>query len=251
MLKCASFVRHNSLSDATQQHPFVNSLGMKFVPVPGTNILMCIHETRNVDYAAYAAEQLILDKTWRGEMEAAIRWSGEPQGQYPVVAVSYRDAQAFCRWLSIKDGKTYQLPTNQEWSSAVGFTKEEGNTALARHGNGTVSYPWGCYYPPKPQDGNFHRSVVKDGHDGRAPVMSYKANSIGIYDLGGNVMEWCQDRLFPGRTDRVLRSAAFSTYPYDRDVLRSSYQFILPPGARKADVGFRCVIKMAAADKAS
>jgi formylglycine-generating enzyme required for sulfatase activity len=102
---------------------------MKFVPVPGTNILMCIHETRNVDYAAYAAEQLILDKTWRGEMEAAIRWSGVPQGQYPVVAVSYRDAQAFCRWLSIKDGKTYRLPTEQEWSAAVGLTKEAGNTA--------------------------------------------------------------------------------------------------------------------------
>jgi formylglycine-generating enzyme len=88
--------------------------------------------------------------------------------------------------------------------------------------------------------------VVKDGHEGRAPVMSYRTNSIGIYDLGGNVMEWCQDRLSPGRNDRVLRGASFSTYPYDRDVLKSSHRFSMPPGYRKADVGFRCVIEVPA-----
>ena len=46
LVKCAIFVRYNAVAHATQRQPFVNSLGMKVVPVPGTSILMCINETQ-------------------------------------------------------------------------------------------------------------------------------------------------------------------------------------------------------------
>jgi len=245
VLKCASFGRHNALAHAAKDHPIVNSLGMKFVPVPGTNILMCIHETRNVDYAAYAAEQLIVDKTWRGEMQAAIRWSGEPQDMHPVVAVSHRDAQAFCRWLSIKEGKTYRLPTDAEWSAAVGLNEEACETPAQRHHHGPAVFPWGSYYPPKPQDGNYQLGEVDDGYEGTAPVMSFNPNKLGIYDLGGNVTEWCHDWWDDARKERVLRGITW--FAYDRVVMHSSYRSQAPLTRRSPYIGFRCVLVVAAA----
>jgi formylglycine-generating enzyme required for sulfatase activity len=245
MLRCGISRRDDAVAHATKEHPFVNSLGMKFVPVPGTHILMCLHETRNVDYAAYAAGRLLIDDTWRGEMQAAIRWSGEPQDQHPVVAVSHRDAQAFCRWLSVKEGKTYRLPTDAEWSAAVGLTEEAGETPEQRHHDGPAVFPWGSYYPPKPEDGNYRLGEVDDGYEGTAPVMSFRANKHGIHDLGGNVTEWCLDWWDDARKERVLRGITW--FAYDRGVMHSSYRSQAPPTRRSADIGFRCVLVVAAA----
>jgi formylglycine-generating enzyme required for sulfatase activity len=78
------------------------------------------------------------------------------------------------------------LPKNEEWELAVGKTK----------------YPWGEYFPPKKEDGNYR--ILADGKDdpafvgvdgikGTAPVGSFKANALGFCDLGGNVEEWMLD----------------------------------------------------------
>jgi formylglycine-generating enzyme required for sulfatase activity len=67
---------------------------------------------------------------------------------------------------------------------------------------GKTKYPWGEYFPPKKQDGNYRiladgkddpAGVGVDGIKGTAPVGSFKANALGFYDLGGNVEEWMLD----------------------------------------------------------
>ena len=109
----------------------VNTLGMKFVPVKGTDVQFCIWETRVKDYAAYAAANAGVDGSWknfgRGFKQA---------DTHPVVNVSWEDANAFCEWLTkkelaegkIKEGQKYRLPTDAEWSVAVGLGQEKGNT---------------------------------------------------------------------------------------------------------------------------
>jgi formylglycine-generating enzyme required for sulfatase activity len=104
---------------------FVNTLGMPFVPVPGTDVQFCIWETRVKDYAAYAAANA---ETVFG------RWKSpgiQQEDTHPVVKVNWNDANAFCAWLTkkelaagkIKAGQKYRLPTDAEWSVAVGLDR--------------------------------------------------------------------------------------------------------------------------------
>jgi formylglycine-generating enzyme required for sulfatase activity len=225
--------------NATKEQPFSNSLGMKFVAVPGTQVLMCVHETRNADYAAYAAAQGGVNDDWKQE-------AGVGKEQHPVVTVNYDDAQAFCGWLSAKEGKTYRLPTDAEWSAAVGLGKEKGRTPAKKDKNGPENeFPWGSYFPPLPKDGNYDTRVVNDGYEKTAPVMSFRANELGLYDLGGNVWEWCQDWYDDSQEYRVLRGASWFNSSVAH--LRSSYR--LSGGALRArsspDFGFRCVLVVA------
>ena len=122
-----------------------NTLGMKFVSVPGTDVLFCIHETRYKDYAAYAAETQGSDGTWQDQRADRYTLTDRPE-DHPVVKVSWEDAQKFCEWLSEKEGKTYRLPTDREWSHAVGIGPDEKWTKDGTPATVTQSktdFPWG------------------------------------------------------------------------------------------------------------
>jgi formylglycine-generating enzyme required for sulfatase activity len=97
---------------------FTNTLGMKFVTVPGTEVSFCIWETRVKDYAAYAAANAGVDASWKKPSFAGTSFTQEDT--HPVVNVSWNEAQAFCEWLTkkelaegkIKVGQKYRLPTD-------------------------------------------------------------------------------------------------------------------------------------------
>ena len=73
-----------------------------------------------------------------------------------------------------------------------------------------------------------------------APVGSFPANAFGIYDLGGNCWEWCEDEFEPGKETRVVRGASWVDNL--EDILLSTYRHYARPTTRNTSVGFRCVL---------
>ena len=213
--------------------PWTNSLGMVFVPVPGVKVWFGIWAVRVRDYRAYAEANTGVDGQWKNP--------GFPQDDtHPVVKVSWEDAQAFCAWLSRKEGKTYRLPTDAEWSVAVGLGGEKGNTPAEKSMKIKDVYPWGNQWPPPKGAGNYSSSLQVDDFDYTSPVGSFSANRHGLYDMGGNVWEWCDD-FYDGKSGaRVLRGASW--VDIDPDCLLSSYRYGISPDYRSLSFGFRVVL---------
>ncbi|MFO1486304.1 MAG: serine hydrolase [Verrucomicrobiaceae bacterium] len=238
------------------QQPFTNSLGMKFVAVPGTQIQMCIHETRRADFAAYAALHPETDASWKN-----VIFDGQPVGAQdnePAVNVSWDAAQAFCQWLSRKEGRRYRLPTDREWSISIGIGDREAATGVTPESlSGKLKdvYPWGNAWPPIKGAGNFadedcHRKCPSektmegyaDGFPTTSPVMSFPPNALGIYDLSGSVWEWCEDFMNATKTQHVLRGGSWGTSA--RNALLSSFRGSqLSTRIWRCD-GFRCVMEV-------
>jgi len=234
-----------------------NTLGMKFLPVKGTDVLFCIHETRRQDYAAYAAEAPGVDGSWKDQTCDGYALT-ENKENHPVIRVSWEDAQKFCAWLSKKEGKLYRLPTDQEWSYAVGIGRDEKwkkDTTPATVFKSQTDFPWGDKWPPPKGSGNYSDDSRKakapnataqylenydDGFPTTAPVMSFKPNKLGLYDLEGNVREWVEDWWDNAKADRVLRGGSWNRN--ERGLLLSSSRFPYLPGSRHNDHGFRCVV---------
>ena len=253
----AAAVGGGSLSGASKDHPFINTLGMRFVPVPGTQILMCIHETRRQDYAAYANEAPSVNGEWKNQKLGNVPAGAEDN--HPVVGVNWADATAFCAWLSKKEGHTYRLPTDREWSEAVGIGSREKKDATPGSLTERIKgeYPWGSKWPPSQAVANLADSTLldqvtpkpsgsipgyTDGFATTAPVMSFKPNHLGIYDLSGNAWEWCQDWFSKPNEDRVSRGGSFRSF--QQGTLLSSERDHTPGDRRSPDLGFRCVVEL-------
>lgn len=253
-VKGFDFAKASARSGATNAGPFINSLGMRFVPVPGTQMLMCVHETRRSDYAAYASTNPQADANWKDTKLDSL--SAKAGDDHPVVNVSWDDAKAFCAWLSQKEGRVYRLPTDREWSIAVGIGDREAIDTTPDKLSGKIKgvFPWGASWPPPEGAGNYADANCKaqrptekiiDGYtDGFAitsPVMSFKPNALGIHDLGGSVWEWCEDFYNETHKDYVLRGASWgSSAPA---ALLSSFRGNQPSTRRWRCDGFRCVVE--------
>jgi len=257
-------------AEATKDSPWVNTLGMPFVPIPRFETRFCIWPVRVQDYEAYC-------------MASGANFPEIPfpqESDHPIVGVSWNDAIEFCVWLTGKeraegeiDEKTvYRLPTDLEWSAAVGLPHEPEGTPAERHLK-APGYPWGLRWPPPKNAGNYeHQRVDQLGliaaakycrnlveeverdnaeygasahslkilsdsqnaiqrlanehktwqrtwqpieqHEFTSSVGTFPGNSLGIFDLGGNVWEWCMDNMqgaIPNK--KVCRGASFSALP--------------------------------------
>jgi len=138
----------------------------------------------------------------------------------PVINVSWQDAAAYCKWLSKETGQAYRLPTEAEWEYAC------------RAGTETM---W-CFGDDEERLGDY-AWYDKNSGGGTHPVGEKKANAWGLYDMHGNVWEWCQDEVNSGE-DRVLRGGSWF---YEARNCRSAYRSRGRPGSRDGGLGFRCV----------
>ncbi len=235
--------------------PWTNSLGMKFVPLG--DIRISIWETRAQDYEAFC-------RATGHRLDSA---DFAQNATHPVVKVNWFDANAFCKWLTakehdegvIEDRQFYRLPTDLEWSAAVGLPGEGGATPEARDGKIRNEFPWGKQWPPPNGVGNYSDQSAKrrggaviekyiDNWPATSPVGSFKPNSLGIYDLGGNAWEWCADSYkgtndspaLAGRDWGVLRGGSWATG--NRLEMQSSYRNVIDRNDRDVIYGFRCVL---------
>jgi serine/threonine protein kinase len=246
-----------AITTASKEAPFINSLGMKFVPLPGTSVLMCMHETRRQDYEAYAKIVPLADQSWRDQ-----KFNGWPCGHlddHPVVGVSWNEAKAFCEWLSKKEGLHVRLPTDREWSQAAGIVTKEAwgaNETPESRSSVVRGYSWGSHFPPKPEDsagnfgdltykekqsGEFYVKDYTDGFSSTAPVMSFKPNAFGFHDIEGNAREWITDWWNTTQTQRVLRGSAW--HSCNDGWMHTSSRHHQKEDHRDVDTGFRCVIE--------
>jgi formylglycine-generating enzyme required for sulfatase activity len=142
----------------------------------------------------------------------------------PVVGVTWNDAAAFTQWLTQVSGVPHRLPTEQEWEAA------------ARGGLTGQPFPWG---PEAPDAGGVFRANLRNDRTARdgfllsAPVGSFPPNGYGLFDMAGNVAEWCLDRYHPLN----------STGPFKPDILR-----VLKGGSWFSQArDLRCAARQAAA----
>ena len=180
--------------------------------------------------------------------------SGWGRGKRPVINVSWHDAKAFAAWLSRKTGRTFRLPTEAEWEYA------------ARSRGRKVKYAWGNGdpYMKGRKAANIADESAKrqysdwpiwegydDGYVYTSPVGSFAPNDLGLYDMSGNVWEWCEDiyskkayryhsrknPIYTGSgSDRVLRGGSWCDLPRR---VRCAYRFCSTPVFGYNDLGFR------------
>jgi formylglycine-generating enzyme required for sulfatase activity len=179
---------------------------------------MDVHEVTNAQYKVFAeATSRPLPLFWQPQID---------KPDEPVVGVTWHDAQAYAAWA----GK--RLPTEAEWEYAARGGKRGGN------------YPWGdC----------LDNGLANFKSFGILPVKSFPANGYGLYDMTGNVWEWCSDwygadfyAVSPaanpaGTVDGVLKVLRGGAWYCGPDEVRVSNRFYAMPDAKSFNIGFRCV----------
>lgn len=264
-----------NVAESTAEWSVENSLGMRFVPVEitggptdtatsGKEVLVSIWETRRRDYQAFVEAT---GREWFGTVARTQEEGWNETPDHPAGQLSWEDAVAFCAWLTEKEHKTgaipegavYRLPTDHEWSCAAGIGKEEDPAALPEDKHmKRQSYPWGAAWPPPAGAGNYlgeeSSALVEsswepiagysDGFSRTAPVGSFEANARGLYDLGGNMLEFCQEESQPGR--RVARGACWLVFKPEQVTVSHRRGTVQSSPIRGGHVGFRCVLELPA-----
>lgn len=174
----------------------------------------------------------------------AVRNAYVGESNFPVIRVSRFDAQAFCDWLSQREGKKIKLPTEAQWEKAARGTDQR-------------RYPWGSASP----DCGIANYLGCTGYEGypssidRVDNYPFGKSPYGVYNMAGNVWEWCRDRysdsyylVSPKKNPSgpgdgayyVMRGGSIATAT---DQLRSANRDHKSPHHAQHDVGFRVVIE--------
>jgi formylglycine-generating enzyme required for sulfatase activity len=225
-----------------QEHPHVVQITQPF--------WMGVYEVMQGEYARVMGEN---PSAFSPKGRAKDRVRGLDTGRFPVDSVSWRDARAFCGRLSAlpaekEAGRTYRLPTEAEWEYAC----RAGTSTPVYFGKSLSSFQanfWGDRPFAGAEKGPFLNRTCKVG--------SYKPNAFGLYDMLGNVFEWCADgydegyyrkspRVDPRASDKEkLRCIRGGSYNYRGSGCRAAFRGRSSPTSRADDEGFRVVCILA------
>lgn len=209
-------------------------------PVTVGEFAAFVEETGHDPVGAY----VLKDNLWKLDPTVSWRAPGfEQTDRHPVVCVSHEDALTYLAWLSGKTGESYTLPTEALWeyacragSATPFFTGRRIDTDQANY-DGNLPYGGG-------KVGIYRERTTKIG--------SFAANAFGLFDMHGNVWEWCADRWHPNYRGapadgsgwlagnsprRVLRGGSWLN---NAELLRSAQRYALLAGRRYDNLGFRC-----------
>jgi formylglycine-generating enzyme required for sulfatase activity len=231
-----------------------NQMGMEFAYVPAGSFMMGsengernekpVHQVTFRE-GFYMGRYEVTQAQWQAEMKSNPSHFKEC-GQCPVERVSWDDAQKFIRKLNARgEGYAYRLPTESEWEYAcrAGTTMEfaYGSSLSSEQANFDSTYPF---------DGAARGTSLKK----TTPVGNYQPNNWGLYDMHGNVWEWCEDwyhENYSGaptdgsawlsggeQKSRVLRGGSWNTIASQ---LRSALRNYYPPDLRFYNFGVRLV----------
>ncbi|MFN8304513.1 MAG: SUMF1/EgtB/PvdO family nonheme iron enzyme [Saprospiraceae bacterium] len=171
---------------------------------------------------------------WRCDLHGKSR--PESENNHPVIHVSWNDAKAYCDWLSKTTGQSYRLPAEAEWEYAArGGRLSKGFSYAGSNQIGEVAW--------------YNQNSGSKTH----PVGEKKPNELGLYDMSGNVWEWCEDDWHGSYKDnpptngsawvdsprgsvRVVRGGSWYYAPAIARVANRLYDF---PASRSGNVGFR------------
>jgi formylglycine-generating enzyme required for sulfatase activity len=257
---------------------FCNSLGMEFALIPPGRFLMGSppnEEERQKNEQQHEVEitqafglgvvpvtvgqfrpfvQATGYRTEAEREEAEYHWQDpgfRQDDHHPVVWVSWNDAQQFCAWLTrAEPGRLYRLPTEAEWEYACRAGASESHpfhvgkplrSLSSTQANFNGNYPYG--------------GAAKGPYLKRTtPVRSYKPNAWGLYDMHGNVWEWCSDWYDadyyrqnprqdpPGPSEGSYRVFRGSCWNNDGQNCRSAYRSWGDPSDRVSTLGFRVAL---------
>jgi formylglycine-generating enzyme required for sulfatase activity len=255
--------------------PFTNSIGMRLMPVapgsftmgqdgPASDYHIAKHPEKydDADWDEKPAHRVRITRSFYmaatevtlaqyRAMDAGFR-PAEREGSEAAGGVSWEQAVAFCEWLSAKEGRTYRLPTEAEWEYACragaatlfsnGDTLPEGFQAWTDNAGYRERF-----FQEKPLPKEYSAGTKRDLRVARSAP-----NAWGLYDMHGNLAEWCLDWYGPyeagdqtdplGRVDgdfRVIRGGHHSTFVR---LLRSANRSAWLPQAKSDKVGFRVVL---------
>jgi len=231
--------------------PIANSIGMVLVPIPAGEFMMGSSESEEGRVDNETQHRVTLTKSFhlgrtevtQGQWKVVMGttpWQDRPRvkedDDYAATYVSWTDAAEFCRKLSEKEGVEYRLPTEAEWEYAC----RAGTTTAYSFGDDESQlgeYAW------------IKENTWDAGEKYAHTVGQKKPNPWGLYDMHGNMFEWCQDWLgkYPSGdvTDpvgpasgshRVLRGGGWSLIAR---VCRSAVRYRLTPSSRLSILGFR------------
>ena len=173
--------------------------------------------------------------TWRSD--ATGRKRPQSEHNHPVLHVSWNDAVAYCEWMSRTTGENYRLPTEAEWEYAAGGgasgrTKWAGTNSESSLG----SYAW----------------YGSNSNSQTHPVGTKSPNGLGLFDMSGNVWEWCSDwkgdyssggQTNPqGPASGSLRVIRGGSWDHDPSYCRVAYRFNFTPDFRNYYLGFRVAL---------
>ncbi len=177
-----------------------------------------------------------LDVDWRMDEKGKLRSSSSCD--HPVIHVSLNDAMAYCKWLSDTTGQSYRLPTEEEW-------------LLAATGGSYSRFSWGSEPPKGKQAGNVADETLlrivdtsqlkgwftqfNDGYAFAAPVGQFDSTGSGLYDMTGNVAEWCSTTQGSG----VIKGGSWLDGPENCEI--SYRNTSIRRDGQGIDLGFRIV----------